>query len=218
MAYKAIIAGASGLIGSNLLRLLLQQPEYDEVLLLVRKEFPVKHKKLKQAVINFDTLEKYSSLINGHALFSCLGTTKEKTPDTKIYYKIDHDYSVMLAQLAAKNGVTQFHLVSSVGANANSSQFYLKTKGETERDVQAAGVKTLHIYQPSLLTGRTRENRFTEDVLAGMFAVLNPLLVFGLKKYRSVPGAVVARAMITESLKNEEGIFIHPSNKIKELA
>ncbi|MEO6148671.1 MAG: NAD(P)H-binding protein [Mucilaginibacter sp.] len=218
MAYKAIIAGASGLIGSNLVNLLLQHPEYDEVLVLVRKTLPLSHPKLKQAVVNFDTLDKYTTIINGHALFSCLGSTNAKTPDKAVYRKIDHDYPVQLAQLAVENGVKQYHLVSSVGADFNSSQFYLKTKGETERDVQATGVNILHIYRPSFLTGRKEHTRAGEQILNGLFSVLNYLMIGGLKKYQSIAASTVAKAMVNQSLTNNDGVFIHQSDKIKELA
>jgi uncharacterized protein YbjT (DUF2867 family) len=102
---KAVIVGASGLIGSNLLDILLQQAEYEEVLALVRNELPVSNPKLVQLIANFDEPETWENAINGHVIFCCLGTTLKKTPDKSIYRKIDHDYRVLLAQLAAKNGV-----------------------------------------------------------------------------------------------------------------
>ncbi len=105
VAYRAIIAGASGLIGGFLLDILLQQPEYDEVLILVRKELPLQHEKLRQLVIDFDKLDDYTGRLTGHALFCCLGSTRKKTPDISIYRKIDHDYPLQLAQIAVKNGV-----------------------------------------------------------------------------------------------------------------
>lgn len=217
MAYKAILAGASGLIGSHLLDTLLNAQEYDEVLVLVRKELPLQHKKLVQLVINFDKLEEHAKAITGHAVFSCLGTTKAKTPDTELYRKIDHDYPIKLAQLAAKNGVKQFHLVSSIGANAKSAVFYTKVKGETEEDIQKAGIQTLHIYQPSLLTGDRKDRRFGEKVFTVLFKVIDPLLMGGLKKYKSIPAATVANAMYKKSLEGAKGTFIHTTDKIKTI-
>ncbi len=218
MSKKAIIAGASGLIGSNLLNILLQQAFYDEVLVLVRKELPIMHHKLVQLVVNFEALENYNKAINGHALFCCLGSTKKKTPDLKEYRKIDHDYPVALAQLARQNGVEQYHLVSSIGADSKSSNFYTRMKGETEDDIQKLGLKCLHIYEPSLLTGERKESRVLEYVMAGLMKVIDPLLIGSLKKYRSIPAQTVALAMFNESTKNGDGLFIHPSDKIKELA
>src|ERR1700748_2339030 len=150
---KVVIAGASGLIGSKLLTIVLNDAQYDEVLILVRKELPIEHKKLVQLIIDFDKLDDHDAAITGHAIFCCLGSTKKKTPDMTTYRKIDHDYPEKLAQLAKQNGVNQYHLVSAIGANSNSSNFYTKMKGETEEDLQKAGLKCLHIYQPSLLTG-----------------------------------------------------------------
>jgi uncharacterized protein YbjT (DUF2867 family) len=218
VANKAIIAGASGLIGSKLLDILLQQPEYDEVLILVRKELPIQHQKLTQLSINFDELTKYGDSISGHAIFCCLGSTQKKTPDLNIYRKIDHDYPLQMAQIAVKNGVEQYHLVSALGANATSSNFYTKMKGETEDDMKKAGLKCLHIYRPAFLTGKRNEKRYLERFLSVLMKFIDPLLIGSLKKYSSIPGATVARAMFKQSLIKQEGVFIHPSDKIKQIA
>ncbi|MCC8410917.1 NAD(P)H-binding protein [Mucilaginibacter sp. UR6-1] len=218
MAYKAIIAGASGLIGSNLLTMLLQHPDYDEVLLLNRRQLPVQHKKLIQAIINFDELDKYSDLIKGHAVFCCLGTTQKQTPDRKTYRQIDHDYPVKLAQFAAQNGVKQYHLVSAIGANTLAANFYLKTKGDAEKDIRAADVESLHIYQPSFLEGKRSKPRLGEKIATAVFTVLNPLLLGGFKKYRSIKAESVAAAMLNQSLTNNKGVFVYTTDKIKQLA
>jgi uncharacterized protein YbjT (DUF2867 family) len=214
MSNKAIIAGASGLIGSKLLNILLQQPNYDEILILVRKELLIADKKLVQLVIDFEKLDEYAGAITGHAIFCCLGSTKKKTPDLAEYRKIDHDYPVKLAQLAKKNDVKQFHLVSAIGANSISSNFYTKMKGETEEDIQKVGLKWLHIYRPSLLTGDRKESRPAERFAIGLMKIIDPVLIGSLKKYRSIPAETVARAMFNESKKKEEGVFIHSSDKI----
>ena len=218
MSYKAIIAGASGLIGSNLLHILLNQPEYNEIVILVRKSTGIIHPKLKELIIDFDKLDSYASEISGHAIFSCLGTTNNKTPDKALYKKIDYDYPVQLAELGFKNGIKQYHLVSSIGANKSSSTFYLKLKGETDEDVAKTGIKTVHIYQPSFLIGNRKEFRISEKLLIPVMKVFDFLLIGNLKKYRSIPAQTVAMAMFKQSLNTNEGIFIHPSDKIKELA
>jgi uncharacterized protein YbjT (DUF2867 family) len=218
VAYKAIIAGASGLIGGELLAILLQQADYEQVTLLVRKELPIKDKKLTQLVIDFDKLEDYESQLKGHAIFCCLGSTRKKTPDLAVYRKIDHDYPLQLAQMAVRNGIEQYHLVSALGADAATSNFYTKMKGETERDIKDAGLKCLHIYQPSFLTGERKEKRAIEKFLIGLFKIIDPMLIGGLKKYRSIPAKTVALAMYNESIINERGIFIHPSDKITQIA
>ena len=218
MAKKAIIAGASGLIGGELLNLLLNDAVYTEVVALVRHALPFNHKKLVQLVIDFDKLGNYAPSINGDVIFCCLGTTQKKTPDQNAYRKIDHDYPVQLAQLGLKNGVKQYHVVSAIGADAHASNFYLKTKGEAEHDIEDVGFKSLHIYQPSLLTGNRKELRLMEKIATVAMKIVDPLLAGKLKKYRSIPGAVVARAMYKQSLNQDEGLFIHPSDHIKQLA
>jgi uncharacterized protein YbjT (DUF2867 family) len=218
MSFKAIIAGASGLIGSNLLEILLNEPAYDEVIILVRKSTGIKNKKLTEIVLDFDKLSDYKSEIIGHAIFCCLGTTNNKTPEKALYRKIDHDYPLTLAKIAYENGVEQYHLVSSLGADSSSSIFYQKLKGETEEDTKALGLKTLHIYQPSLLTGDRKEFRLTEKIVTGLFYLIDSLLVGGLKKYRSIPAKTVAMAMYKQSINKNEGIFIHPSDNIQEIA
>jgi uncharacterized protein YbjT (DUF2867 family) len=185
---------------------------------LVRKEIPVQHKKLVQLVVDFDNLDNVRSSINGHALFCCLGSTKSKTPDMSIYRKIDHDYPVKLAQIAKQNQMPHYHLVSAIGANSKSLNFYTKMKGETEQEIQLVGIKSLHIYQPSLLTGNRKEHRLAEGVATTIMKVIDPLLIGGLKKYRSIAAITVATAMYKQSLNQEEGVFIHPSDHIKQLA
>lgn len=218
MAKKAVLAGASGLIGSHLLQILLEQAYYDEVLILVRKTLPLQHHKLKQLVVDFDQLPSYLDELKGDVIFCCLGSTKKKTPDLSIYYKIDHDYPVQLAQLALQNGVEQYHLVSSIGANINGANFYTKTKGETEADITAVGLPTLHIYRPSALTGDRNEKRPLEKIVSIIMSLINPLFVGRYKKYRSIAGATVAMAIYKQSIKNATGVFVHESDKIKQLS
>ncbi|MBB6108581.1 NAD(P)H-binding [Mucilaginibacter lappiensis] len=198
--------------------ILLREDFYDEVLILVRKELPIQHPKLTQLVVDFDQLESYSSAITGHAIFCCLGTTRHKTPDRTVYHKIDHDYPLQLAKLAQKNGVQQYHLVSSIGANKTSSTFYIKTKGELEADIQRVGIPALHIYRPSLLTGERQEKRAEEKIVTALYKIIEPLLFGGLKKYKSIPAAKVASAMYKQSMHTNTGLFIYESDKIKELS
>ena len=182
MGKKAIVAGATGLIGSQLLDILLASDVYNEVLILVRKKLDITHSKLTQLVIDFDHIKNQSSSVTGDAVFSCLGTTRNKTPDRNTYYRIDHDYPVHLAKMARANGVKQFHLVSAIGANPNSGTFYIRLKGETERDVSALNFYSSFMYEPSMLTGREHETRFGEVFFEGLFKIVNHLLIGNWKK------------------------------------
>jgi uncharacterized protein YbjT (DUF2867 family) len=219
MSYKAVIIGASGLIGRNLVNQLLLSKDYTEVTSLARKKVPIHSSKLKQIIIDFDHLEDYAEEINGRAIFCCLGSTRKKTPNLAEYHKIDHDYAVKMADIGEKNGVKQFHLVSSIGADETSMNFYLKMKGETERDIKEKTYKSIHIYRPSVLVGSRTESTGMGRLTIKIMLLLNPLLVGPLRKYKTIAAKTVASAMFKQSLKrNEQGVFIYPSDKIKKLA
>jgi uncharacterized protein YbjT (DUF2867 family) len=208
MGKKAVLIGASGLVGGHLLDILLDADDFSEVLILVRKKVDFTHPKLTQLVIDFDQIESHALSITGDAVFSCLGTTRRKTPDRNTYFKIDHDYPLRLAKLALQNGVKQFHLVSSIGANPNSNTFYLKLKGEIERDISALNFHSIFLYEPSMLTGREYETRFGEVFFELLFKMVNLLLIGPWKKYRSVAGEAVAKAMYELSKKDDPGKWI----------
>lgn len=217
MARKAIIAGASGLIGKALLQNLLNGNQYDEVLVLVRKELSFQHKKLKQLIVDYTRLKDYTDLIMGDVIFCCLGTTKQKTPNEMEYRKIDHDYPLQLAEIAKQNNIRQYHFVSATGANASAKVFYSRLKGETEDDIIKLGLPSLHIYRPMLLTGKRKEIRIGEKIGAAILTIFDPFLVGFLKRYRSIAAETVAKTMYKQSLKNEAGVFIYRSDKIQKL-
>ncbi|HEY0177398.1 MAG TPA: oxidoreductase [Pedobacter sp.] len=217
MEKKAILAGASGSVGSSLLLQLLACKQYSHVLVLVRKELRMQHPKLKQLVIDFDRLSDYSSEITGDVVFCCLGTTKSQTPDQQQYRKIDYQYPLDIAWIAQVNGAESYHLISSIGANKDSSAFYIRTKGELERDLKAVPFKNIHIYRPSLLDGARQQRRLLEESINAVMYFLNPLLVGGLKKYRSIKVETIAAAMIKQSLNDDRGIFIYESDQIARL-
>ena len=215
---KSIILGASGLIGKELLTILLENEEYLEVKIFVRKRLPVEHPKLNQVITDFNQLEKINSEINCEVLFCCLGSTKKKTPDLTEYRKIDHDYPLYFAKEGLKNGLMQYHIVSALGADPKSSNFYTKMKGELENDLKKLKIPALYIYQPSFLEGKRNKNRPLEKIILPIMKLVNLLLIGGLRKYQSISAKVVAKAMLNESIKNKSGIFVFESDKIKELA
>jgi uncharacterized protein YbjT (DUF2867 family) len=217
MERKAIVVGASGLIGESLLKLLLTDSNYSQVLILVRKPLNIQHEKLQELVVNFDDLSVYAEQIKGDVVFSCLGTTKRKTPDQSVYKKIDYQYPLDVGWIAHNNGAESFHLISSIGANANSSIFYTRMKGELERELKAIPFKSIYIYQPSLLVGQRKENRLMEKVMMFVMRVLNPLLSGSLKKYKSIRVETIASAMVKESLSGKKGIYVYSSDQIENL-
>lgn len=218
MSKIAIIAGSSGLVGTELLHRLCAEKSFSKVKLLVRRPSGFIHIKVQEFIVDFDHIETFREHITGDIFYSCLGSTKAKTPDKCRYYQIDHDLPVHMAKIALDNGMGQFHIVSAIGANSRSSNFYLKMKGETENDITALSFTSAHIYRPSLITGNREEKRLAEKIAIGLFKFLNPLIPGKLKKYRSIQATDIARAMIRQSLKALNGIHYYESDKIQRIA
>lgn len=218
MKQKAILLGANGLIGSLLLPLLLNSPAFEEITVYVRKKLPNNHSKLKQIVTDFNSLSDLQETIRGNIIFCCLGSTKNKTPSPNDYRYVDYDIPLFFAQQGLANGVQQFHLVSAMGANAHSGNFYAKLKGEIEDAIKALSYESIDIYRPSLLRGNRKENRPMEKILIPIMRLIDVALLGPLKKYQSIDASDVAGAMYNECIKNKRGIFVHNSEQIKRLA
>lgn len=215
---RALVLGASGLVGSELLNLLLKDEKVTEVKIIVRTTLPIKNAKLEQIIADYSSIENMYERLKTQIVFSCIGSTNNKTPKKEDYYEVDHDYPLLVAKLCLENGAEGFHLISSLGANSNSSNFYLKMKGETEDELKALSYPRIHIYQPSLLSGKRKEYRLFENIYNYISLIINPLMIGSLRKYRSIPSKTVAKAMYKMALNNTEGTFIYSSEKIKEIA
>lgn len=217
MKKTAIIAGATGSVGTALVPLILEDPRYTAVVVLLRKELPLSHPKLRQVQIDFDRIKAYADHIRGDTVFCCLGTTAGQTPDRNEYRKIDFKYPLDLAWIAQENGARSYHLVSAMGANAKSGIFYNRTKGQLEAELKTIPFDNVHIYRPSLLDGKRKEYRFTETLLNKIMQVINPILIGSLRPYRSIKTECVAKAMLRYSLEKKSGIFIHQSDQIQQM-
>lgn len=211
---KAIVIGATGLIGKELVRQLLDNSGFDEVVVLVRNVTGISHSKLKEHIINFDDPQSYKELLMGDVLFCALGTTIKKAGSQDAFRKIDYQFVADFASVAAGNGVKQFCVVSSVGAKTGTSNFYLRTKGEMEAAVSKSGFETVHIFRPSLLLGDRGESRTGEKVAEFLFNLFGFLLFGRLKRYKPVQGSDVAKAMINSTLSGKHGINIVESEMI----
>ena len=192
----ALLFGASGFVGSCLLRELLRDPDYGRVIAVVRRDLDVKHDKLTVIAGDYDSLSACLEGVRADEAFIAIGTTKKKTPAWSDYYRCDHDYPVRAAALAKERGATSLFLVSAVGASVNSSVFYTRTKGETERDILALDFEHTHIFRPSIIMGDRPEHRPLERVMIQACRVLNPLLAGSFKKYRGMEAGDIARAML----------------------
>lgn len=204
----ALVAGATGLIGKQLVYALLDNKEYFKVIALTRKELVLKHHKLEQVLIDFDNLNAIADKLKADDVFCCLGTTKAKTPNQADYRKIDHDYVIELAELCKQNNAKQFLFVSSMGANINSSIFYSRLKAETENDLKKIGFDGLHLIRPSLLLGSRNELRPAELITQYIMRPFNILMVGPLLKYKAIEGIHVAKAMIKIAACNKYGTHI----------
>ena len=209
----ALIAGATGLIGGQLLQLLLQDDHYDKVKVLTRKAININHPKLDIILADFDQLSEQASRMKTDDVFCCLGTTMKQARTKEGFKKVDYDYPLEIAQLAKSQGAKQYFLISALGANKNSSIYYNKIKGEVEAGITNAGFETLHIFRPSLLLGNRPETRPGEDsakLFYKIFSVLIPA------KFKGIDSARVARAMLAFAKQQKSGKFIHESSELKQ--
>jgi uncharacterized protein YbjT (DUF2867 family) len=195
MNKTAIIIGATGLVGNHLLQLLLEDENFSCVKIFVRRKTGIENPKLKEFVIDFNDIEHYSADITGDVLFSCLGTTLKQAGSKEAQYKVDYTYQYTFADLASKNGVQHYLLVSSTGADATSAFFYSKIKGELEQSIKQMPFEKIVIVQPSVLKGERNENRIGEKIGAAIIDGLSKIIP-PLKKYRSIKGAKVSHALV----------------------
>jgi uncharacterized protein YbjT (DUF2867 family) len=206
---KAIVFGATGFIGSHLLRDLLDGADCAQVIAVVRKPLTLSHPKLTVLIGDLAYLPALKPQLVADEIFIALGTTRKHTPDEAEYYKIDHDYPVLAAEIARANGARSVFLVTAVGANAKSGVFYIRTKGEVERDILALGFDHTHIFRPSMILGQRDEDRPRERLLIAAWGVLNPLLLGPADRYRGLTGEEIARAMANAARHQTEKVRIY---------
>lgn len=218
MNRSALLVGASGLVGGHCLRLLLENPAYSKIILLVRRSLGIRHPKLDEHVVDFDALEKYSDLLKVNDVFCCLGTTIKKAGSQEAFRKVDFTYPAEIAAIASKNGAEQFLIITALGANPRSSIFYTRVKGEVEEAVQKLPFKAIHIFRPSLLLGERAKRRPGEKIGEPVLKGLEFILVGPLRKYRTIEAAAVAAAMIAVAGKNLQGINIFESDQIQSIS
>ena len=211
---QALIFGSTGLIGNEVLQILLQDSAY-HISTFTRKAAQSSNK-VTNHVINFNRPEESARLITGDVLFCCLGTTIRKAGSRAAFREIDYELVLKIARIAVRNGVARMLVISSVGADANSGNFYLKTKGEMERDLQLLPFQHIKILRPSILTGKRKEFRLGEKVAIGFATLLAPLMMGNLSKYRPIKAETVARAMI--ALASDDSLQIVYESDALQLA
>jgi uncharacterized protein YbjT (DUF2867 family) len=208
MNKKAIVLGASGLIGNQLVRLLLEDDSFSQVTLFVRKELSFSSNKLQQIILNFNDLEKHQNQFDGSVLFLCLGTTRKKTPNLEDYRAIDYGITLRAAKLAKSAGVEEVHLISAIGADSNSRIFYNRLKGEIETELKNIGFASTYIYQPSMLIGSRNESRPAELFFQKLMPFFDLFLRGKNAKYHSVTALKLAQALLNHHRKAEKGAHV----------
>ena len=213
----ALIAGATGLVGSLCLKQLLDDPAYAQVISISRRLASESHPKLVQKIVDFDNFSQLAPIAANDA-FCALGTTNAKAGSREAYRKIDFGYSKAFAEFALRGGAQQFALVSSVGANARSRTFYLRTKGELEEAVKVLRFTSVHIFQPSFLMGSRTEQRSGEGIGLALAKALQFAFIGGSSKYRPILACTVATAMIAAVKRAAPGHHIYRFDEMQVLA
>jgi uncharacterized protein YbjT (DUF2867 family) len=209
----ALVLGATGLVGSELVKILLEK-NYEKVILLVRKRIPLEHEMIEQHVIDFEQLSEYKELFQATNIFCCLGTTIKKAKTKMAFRKVDFTYPLEAARLSKEMGAERYLIVTAMGANAKSHFFYSQVKGEVEEALRDLDLPSLHIFRPSLLLGKREEFRFGEKVAEKASNVLNTLLVGPLRPYRGIHAKKVAAAMAVMAESSKTGSHVYLSNEI----
>lgn len=211
---KAIVIGSTGMVGKELVKKLIENEHYSEIISLVRRPSGIKSPKLDEHIIDFDRPDTWKDLVKGDVLFSALGTTIAKAKSKEEQFKVDFTYQYNVAKIAVENGATSYVLVSSAGANTNSKAFYMKTKGKLDEAVQGLPFEYINILRPGQLHGKRTEKRLGEKVGLSVMYSLNKIGL--LKRYKPIKGQKVAKAMIHAARKTHSAIYT--LDEVHELA
>ena len=215
----AVVIGSTGLIGTSLVQLLLEDTSYSEVRVLVRRPVPLSHPKLICQMVNFDNYHDLKEKVgSGNAVFCCIGTTQKKVQgDKSAYRKVDYNIPVNTANAAIENGFKKFLLVSSAGADKNSGNFYLQLKGSVEEAISKLEFESIHFFRPSILLGDRQESRAGEKIAKTSMQMLSFLFIGALKKYKPIESGDVAKAMVAASKLQSRGVQIYGYKEMMEI-
>ena len=209
----ALILGATGATGKELVKLLLEDSNFSQVSIFVRRKIDVHHEKLTVHQIDFNRLSECNSLIEGDILFSTLGTTKKEAGGKKEQFLVDYTYQNEFAKMASKNGVNHYSLLSSIGADENSFFFYPKLKGTLENSIKSLKFNKIHIFQPPSIIRQPELIRAGERYSINFLQVINKLGFLEFLKPILVKD--LAMKIINESLLNQkEGVTIYKSKDL----
>lgn len=211
----ANVIGATGLVGRQLVKLLIDNENFDKIRIFARRDTGFIHPKTEQVIVDFSKPNQWENLILGDVLFSTLGTTLKQAGSKEKQFEIDYTFNLNFAETAKKNGIQFYVLVSSVGANSKSRVFYTRMKGELDDAVAKLGFQNLVILRPSYLAGKREKTRFIE---AASFPMIRFLTRFFFKKYRPIEDSIVARAMINSVINPVKNKTIWEADEVFLLA
>jgi uncharacterized protein YbjT (DUF2867 family) len=212
------ILGSTGLTGTELCSLIETQHSFHHDIYAPVRNVTNRFKKVTECVVKFDSHDSLDALPAPNWVCCCLGTTIKKAGSQAAFLSVDFELVVNLAQLAYKKGAQQFILVSSIGADKESSNFYLRTKGQTEEAVKKIGFESLYILRPAGLKGNRKEERLGERFGIAVSEFIKPLLVGNLRKYRSIDARDVAKVMLHYTQHSQSGFHIFESDEIQSKA
>jgi uncharacterized protein YbjT (DUF2867 family) len=215
MKLTANVIGATGLVGKQLVLQLLGNDHFEKVRIFVRRESGFRHPKLEECIINFRDEKTWIDKLTGDVLFSALGTTLKQAGSKEKEWEVDYTFNLNFAQRARSNGIRNYVLVSSVGANSKSKLFYTRMKGELDDAVLKSGFEYITILRPSSLTGDRKEKRWAEII---SIPVATFLTKFMFKKYRPIKDEIVARAMINGVLHPDKNKTVWEADEVFLLA
>jgi uncharacterized protein YbjT (DUF2867 family) len=215
----AVIVGSTGAIGRQLMPLLLAAPRFDKIIVMHHRATPYAGlAKVEQRIVDFTgALAPPAAGNDLEAVFCCIGTTQKMAGSTEAFQKVDRDIPVALARWAAANNATTFVGISSVDARAGARSVYLRTKGEMESGVAGAGLLSTYLLRPSLLAGGRDEYRLAEHIGNRVLAVIGPVMLGPVRKYRAIHTKTVARAMLACAEQAVPGVHILESDAVQEL-
>ena len=214
----ALFAGASGFVGGYLLQNLLETPEVGRIFAISRRPLGREHPRLANRIVQFDKLQSQLQGVICQVALCCLGTTRREAGSQEEFRKVDFDYVLSFAAAAKAAHAQRFIVVSSVGANPESRNFYLRTKGEMEAALATVGFPALDIFQPGMLLGWRRQTRPLELLASAAMPLVNPLLFGTREQYRGIPARTVAAAMAAATRSVRKGLQRYTYSGIQALA
>lgn len=212
------LAGASGLVGHELLLILSYLEQIKTVKAISRSPLGKIPQHIDNIILNFENLDQHAELLKAPIFICCLGTTIKKAKTQEAFRQVDYEFVMNFARLAEKVGAQKLLVISAMGADAESRIFYNKVKGEVEKELRTLKIPQIEIFRPSLILGSRKEHRAGEKWAQRLSPYLNHVLIGPLRKYRAIQATDIAKAMAIATLNFHPGFYIYQSDQIQHIA